>query len=127
MYADIIENCLVPYIRTVVKKPISSMLFVEDNDKKHTSPMPTKIRRKYKIDRLTWPSSSPDLNPIENLWAILKKLVAKRRPSNIDDLKRKLREEWQLLEENYDLDKYICSIPKRIKAVIDVKGQRIKY
>ena len=121
MYGEIIENCLLPYIRTVVKKPTSSVMFVEDNDKKHTSPEPTRMRRKYRIDRLTWPASSPDLNPIENLWSILKKHVAKRRPHNKEDLKIKLREEWLKLEENYDLDKYIASMPRRIKAVIEAK------
>ena len=31
------------------------------------------------------------------------------------------------MQENYDLDKYICLMPKRIKAIIEVKGQRVKY
>ena len=34
-----------------------------------------------KVKILEWPSQSPDLNPIHNLWAELKKCVRARRPT----------------------------------------------
>ena len=37
---------------------------------------------------MDWPSNSPDLNPIENLWAIVKGNVEKRMPQNINELER---------------------------------------
>ena len=36
------------------------------------------------IQRLTRPSSSPDLNPIENIWGILQDMLLKDKNDNLD-------------------------------------------
>lgn len=45
---------------------------------------------------MDWPASSPDLNPIENVWKLLKDNIQKREnfPRTVDELKASLREEW---------------------------------
>jgi len=91
-------------------------------------------REQLEKDRLqgwgpgTWPSSSPDLNPIENLWHILWNNICKRRiqPRNSEALIEALQEEWQRI----DMEKFrnLClSMPQRLQAVIDAKGGNTKY
>ena len=41
-----------------------------------------------------WPGSSPDLNPIENCWAVVKKRVAQRKPTSLNDHKKTVTEVW---------------------------------
>ncbi len=43
---------------------------------------------------LDWPANSPDLNPIENLWSIVKRKMRDTRPNNADDLKATVKETW---------------------------------
>jgi len=75
-----------------------------------------------------WPSNSPDLNPIENLWHILRTNVRNKHPLALTkkDLIIALKEEWAKLDINIIND--LCdSMPRRLAAVIAAKGGSMKY
>ena len=75
-----------------------------------------------------WPAQSPDLNPIENLWAALDYQVDKvgRKPKNENDLFAILQEAWQNIPVA-NLETLVDSMPKRVKLVVEANGYPIKY
>ncbi len=53
---------------------------------------------KNRVKVIQWPSMSPDLNPIEHLWGILKRQVEHHSPSSIQSLKEVILEEWKKID-----------------------------
>ncbi len=51
------------------------------------------MKLKVKVMVMEWPSMSPDLNPTEHLWGILKRKVEKHHVSNIQQLRDVIMEE----------------------------------
>ena len=71
-----------------------NLVLQHDNDPKHTAKRTKEWFENNGISTLNWPSQSPDLNPIENLWNSLKAKVHKRNRPNIKQLKELCKEEW---------------------------------
>jgi hypothetical protein len=105
-----------------------AFVFQQDNDPKHTSRAAREWFISNKINVLDWPAQSPDLNPIEHLWAHLKRQLADydEAPVSMNDLWLRVEAEWDKIKKETCAD-LIHSMPKRVAAVLKAKGKYTKY
>jgi hypothetical protein len=127
-YIDtVLERKLFQSARDIFGQENPDFIFQQDGAPCHTA----KICKNWFVEKgvnvLEWPGNSPDLNPIENLWSRLKRLVSAKRPSNKNALIAAIVECWFHVITQEDLQRLVDSMPRRCKAVIAASGYPTKY
>ena len=89
----IYKHTLLPTAQKLFGSSNSSWVLQEDNDPKHTSRLAKAWKASKNITVLLWPAQSPDLNCIENVWAVLNANVAARKPKSVRQLKKTIKKE----------------------------------
>ena len=76
-------------------------MFQHGNTRPHTARVCTAFLADAGIVVMDWPAKSPDINPVENVWALLSDKVKKRDnpPRNLEELTVALQEEWQAIPQ----------------------------
>ena len=127
LYCQILEDDLQATLEHYGWEP-EDVIFQQDNDPKHTSKMAREWFQDHGISVLPWPAQSPDLNPIEHLWSILKRKLAEyeEAPAGIIELWERVQVEWEKIGVE-SCQRLIESMPRRMEAVIKAKGGYTKY
>lgn len=78
------------------------------------------------IRTFDYPSYSPDLNPIENVWAWLKRQLDQDFHTDLADLRKSIMDHWNNMPIEILLA-LVQSMPKRLEAVRVQRGFKTKY
>ncbi|GBN57732.1 hypothetical protein AVEN_130996-1, partial [Araneus ventricosus] len=111
-----------PYMRIIF--PQNDGIYQQDNAKCHTARSVCAWFEEHQDEFtvLPWPGNSPDLNPIENLWDHLDRVVRAMdpQPRNLAQLATALESAWLNIPVN-TFRNLIDSLPARLAAVRSVK------
>jgi DDE superfamily endonuclease len=126
-YIEVLEACYNVSLEKIFKnEDKSSILFQQDNAPCHTALHTKEWFLNNHIKVLDWPAQSPDLNPIEHLWAMLKKRIKRHGVTSKKNLIEVIAQEWAKITQT-DCEKLVGNMVQRIKAVINAKGGATKY
>jgi transposase len=122
-YCSILEEYCIPFMNDKFGEDWTLM---HDNAKPHTSRYTKNWLGLRNIQILPWPTFSPDLNPIENLLAIMKNRLEKVSCKNLQDLQQEIEKIWQEIPIEM-IHSLISSMPNRINQCINLNGAKVDY
>lgn len=128
--------CLQENLPTILEP---GSIFIQDNALTYTAKIVQDWIKEWAeengVTLLDWSAYSPDLNPIENLWKLLKEEICNRFPelsdmpknqASYDALVRAAITVWDDFEESL-LNRLLDSMVRRLEAVIKTDGWYTKY
>jgi ketohexokinase/beta-glucosidase len=129
-YCQKIVPIIQGYLRLKRQDEAIQLQFMQDNASSHGSKKTRAEMQARGIPMISWPSKSPDLNPIESIWDDMKDYVDERLPPGGDlsyeRLKRLVQEAWDSISEDY-LRELLQSMPARCQAIIEADGGPIRF
>jgi transposase len=119
LYIALLSNALDEHFK-------QGMIFQQDNAPSHRSHVTKKWLKDNGYDCVDFPTYSPDLNPIENLWGIVSLEVRKRNPKTLNELKSFVSEEMGKVSRK-TIQTLILSMSRRVEQCIERNGDYTDY
>lgn len=115
------------YVR-LIRKTISRMEdhnpdyeFQQDNASIHRTKFGMSEFAKQGLNPVEWPAKSPDLSPMENVWALLKRLINMRKPHNKRTLINAVKWAWKTLS-NAKVAACFTNMQLRLRRCVELDG-----
>ncbi|GFW25154.1 transposable element Tcb1 transposase [Trichonephila clavipes] len=116
-----VDDILTPIVLPMLSSHPGA-IYQQDNARPHTARLSQQCLQGY--DVLPWPTRSPDLSPIENVWDALGRQLQPSRDTG--ELTAQMQRLWQDLPQGVISD-LIESMPRRISACIAARGGFTTY
>jgi hypothetical protein len=124
LYTDTMQRFMKP--SALLFWPSGAWFYLQGNAAYHKSRGSQAWFHNNGVDLVALPPHSPDLNPIENLWADLKRRVEHHNAQTIEELKKIVTLEWQNTTQSTCAN-LVDSMTDRMRAVVAAEGFKTRY
>ena len=114
---EVLQPVVLPFVQ-------HHIVLQDDNARPHQARIVQQFLQQNNVDHLNWPARSPDLSPIEHVWASVHDRVP--RPRTLQALGAALQEEWRRIPQ-LQIARLIRSMRRRCVACIDATGGHTRY
>ncbi|GFY25239.1 transposable element Tcb1 transposase [Trichonephila clavipes] len=116
--SKVLEPVVLPYLQG-----LSTAIFQQDKTRSHVTCIVQRFFVNHQIELLPCPALSPDLSPIENMWAMVTQRLTQITPSGAtpDQLWQRVEVAWSAVPEEH-IQSLFESMPRRVAAVISNNG-----
>ncbi|KFM57173.1 Transposable element Tcb1 transposase, partial [Stegodyphus mimosarum] len=120
---EVLQPEAVPFLQS-----LPGAVFQQDNARPHTARIVKSFFAAQQVQLLPWPACSPDMSPIEHVWDVIGRRLA-RDPcpvASADELWVRVQTIWNALPQS-DIQTLFDSMPRRVAALIAARGGHTKY
>ena len=128
VYIQMLKEKVVPHLN--LKLGREKFIFQQDNCRVHTAEKTKNYLKSAKIAFVEWPSMSPDLNVMENVWKMISDIVYNQKQYDSADFLwesvKKAVADLNITKKDI-LKKFFDNYGNRLLKVIDCNGKDIPY
>jgi len=125
-YQDILQNSLLPAAEEWFEDEKQEWEFQQDKASCHTAKSTKRWLEQHGVGVVeAWPTKGDDINPMENLWAILDDRLEQKKFTTKEGMEKNIRELWDEVDSSL-LHNLIHSIPDRLRRIRKAEGGSIK-
>lgn len=130
-YCSFLSKNFLPWYQRLSNEEKEILLFMQDNAPSHASKYSKTWFSDQGIDEskiMIWPPNSPDLNPIEMLWSLIKRKIYEnnKQYSSLDALWEAVCKACRDVPED-QLKNLVNGVDKRLVKLIKSKGGRFEH
>lgn len=119
-YVQTCETHLLPLM------DVSNHVFMQDNARPHVAKKTLEFFEEKKVKLLPWPANSPDLNPIEEMWGLLKRKMQISVRAKKSELETEIFRVWNELPIE-TTNNLVLSFHKRVRLMVAAEGGQVTH
>lgn len=126
-YGQLLEQHFVPFANATFGG-LQNCILQDDNAPPHRAAAVQERKDQLGIRTLRWPSRSPDMNPIEHAWDLMKRSIQRSEnpPQNAAELRQAVSAAWQRLPQQI-INRLVLSMPRRVTSLLHAQGAYTRY